>query len=585
MSVTYNWAYKPGVANKYGININASADNVRPSNACYIALYGNDATGNGSRQYPYRTLGKAVSLYNSVTYILSSGTYREINNSGNAYGLNIIGDGDVIIDVTYNGYMFGSGAGLQSLRMYNIKLKGAGDSFMVSSGDTAICVDCTFNGAIPNPIFFTSAGDPDTRMVNCVITNYVNPIRLALYNGYGSIDNCTFINLNSITIGKHSSCVFKRCNVYSQGLVGYPRYSLFYQCNFSFTTTTAGALYPSVSTGWYYYSDINTLRNAALIANPTLSNLFQGCIINDPLFNNESIGDYSLLFNSPAKNLSYFGTYAGARSIGQSIKARANESIGGFEFSSAVNLTIADDSITLINPTIDAQIDTKVIVNTLAREIASLPSFGFNADRNGQYIDSIADLDTVTKSASDPLGVPIPYIVEVGAIVYNGKTYQPGERFTTVVGQTTFTTVASGILREILETPQRHTIMVRFSDGGLTVSAGDALTIGYCYFVASGSIIYNSTTYNAGEVFKAINTNAFSGLGDVLIAFSNESYQHYEPGIKPTSNNFGDSRTGAIVRGNGDPAYIRGGLGVQEFPINSKFIQIRYFIRVNNLKP
>jgi hypothetical protein len=125
----------------------------------------------------------------------------------------------------------------------------------------------------------------------------------------------------------------------------------------------------------------------------------------------------------------------------------------GFEFSSAVNLNIADDSITLTNSAVDAQVDTKVIVNTLSREIANLPSFGFNADRNGQYIDSIADLDSTTKSPGDTLTVPAPYIVEIGAIVYNSVTYQPGDRFTTVTGQTAFTSVAGGVLREILEAP------------------------------------------------------------------------------------------------------------------------------------
>ncbi|HWZ35389.1 MAG TPA: hypothetical protein VNW51_04480 [Mucilaginibacter sp.] len=112
-----------------------------------------------------------------------------------------------------------------------------------------------------------------------------------------------------------------------------------------------------------------------------------------------------------------------------------------------------------------------------------------------------------------------------------------------------------------------------------------ALSVGYYYYVASGSVTYDSVTYNAGDVFKAVDTNAFSGSGSVMLSFSTEVFQHYEPGIKPTSNNVGDARTGAIVRGNGDPAYVRGGLGVQEFPINAKFIQIRYMIKANNLKP
>jgi hypothetical protein len=66
---------------------------------------------------------------------------------------------------------------------------------------------------------------------------------------------------------------------------------------------------------------------------------------------------------------------------------------------------------------------------------------------------------------------------------------------------------------------------------------------------------------------------------------STEVYQHYEPYSRPLSNNAGDSRAGAIVRGNGDPAYVRGGVGVKEFPINAKYMQFRYHLKAGNLKP
>jgi hypothetical protein len=336
------------------------------------------------------------------------------------------------------------------------------------------------------------------------------------------------------------------------------------------------------------YTQVNTiadLRDAHLAAYPSgIAFNFPGCITDDPLFNNYPIGDYTLQFSSPAKNLSYFGTYVGACSIARPLKARATESAGDFEFSSAVNLTIADDSLTLTSSAADARIDTNVIVNVLGRELASFPAYGFNADRNGQYIDSIADLATSVRSPGDTLTVPASYEVGDGAIVYNGNAYQAGTRLTTVAGQTTFTSVSSGVLREVMEAPERHTIMARFSDGGSAVTAGTALDTGYYYYVQSGTVNYNGTDFTSGKLFKAADTNPFSGSGTVITAFGTESYQHYEQGTKPTSNNTGDSRTGSIIRGNGDPAYVRGGPGVTEFPINSRFIQIRYMIKVNNLK-
>lgn len=127
--------------------------------------------------------------------------------------------------------------------------------------------------------------------------------------------------------------------------------------------------------------------------------------------------------------------------------------------------------------------------------------------------------------------------------------------------------------------------MARFSDGGASVLSGTNLTSGYYYYIVSGSVIYNSVTYNSGNVFKAVDTNPFRGSGGVILALGAEAYQHYEPDIKPTSNNTGDARTGSIIRGNGDPDCVRGGLGLKKFPINAKFIQIRYYIRANNLKP
>lgn len=571
MSATYNWAYKPGIANKYGITINASAENVRPSNFSYVALFGNDITGNGSRQYPYRTLAKGISI--GVGVILASGVYREGNLS---IFQNVIGDGDVTIDPSFVGGIAKNDGG----QLYNLKITASSPATINLAANINALNDC-----IITP--YNSLSLRSTMLRTVFIGNSAVKIGLPgsalTYGTPGSLSgNNTFVGFGDIPFdfsdvnsgGSFWNSIFVNSNISIQNAVSGVDFSLFYNCKFRIGSSGS---YTAIN-------DLPTLLAFVRASYPTILG-FTHCIIADPKFNNAAIGDYSLAFDSPAKNLTYFGTYIGARSIGRPIKARASESAGGFEFSSMVNLTIADDSITLTNPAFDAQVDTNVIVNTLAREIANLPAFGFNADRNGQYIDSIADLDGITKSPGDTLTVPAPFIVEIGAIVYNGTTYQPGDRFTTVIGQTTFTSVAGGALREILEAPQRHTVMARFSDGGATVSAGTALTTGCYYYISSGSVVYNSNTYNAGDVFKAVDTNAFSGSGNVHIAFAAESFQHYEPGIKPTSNNVGDSRTGAILRGNGDPGYARGGLSVQEFPINAKFIQIRYFIRVNNLKP
>lgn len=581
MSATYNWAYRPGVTNKYGLTIAASADNVRPSNACYVALFGNDNTGNGSRQYPYRTLGKAFNISNTV--IAASGVYRETVGTNAAY---LYGDGDAIVDISY--FIGSSFFPVNNFQAFNIKFLGNQSQSVVNGAGTGLAsfIDCIFDGITPGG----SNGVIRPHLINCVVVNCLFPLRSTSTAGDQGFLNCTFHRCSAIIFGNSTlftNCIFSECNINVVSINTGIRYSLFHNCNFRFNAAELDPLtvYPSIPAGYTYYSDITALNTDYLATFPTAVNPLVSCIVADPMFNNSSIGDYTLDFSSPAKNLSYFGTYVGAYSIGQSLKVRVNENAGDFEFASSANFTISDDSLTLTDTTLDAQIDTIPIINILGREISRLPSFGFNADRNGQYIDSIADLSTTTYAAGDILPSTMPFIVEGGAVIYNGNTLQTGDRGTTVPSATAFSTTANGVLREITEAPQRHTIMARFSDGGSSVPTDTALTAGYYYYVVSGAVSYNNTTYNSGAIFKAYDTNSFSGTGTVKVAFSTEVFCHYEPGIKPTSNNFGDSRTGEIIRGNGDPSYDRGGLGIKEFPINAKFIQIRYIIRINNLKP
>jgi hypothetical protein len=590
MSATYNWAYRPGVVNKYGFTVPAGADNVRPTGWCYVALFGNDVNGNGSRQYPYRTITKALTLGNSMSMVLGSGVYREtaiINPGPIINAVKFIGDGDVVIDISYNNSLLQT---CDSCYFYNLNVRGSGSSTLsVAYFYYSYFTDVFFDGAAPS----TSSGNG--YYLNCVIKGYSSQLILNDLSS-ANIMNTTFISCNNvqlvfsnlITTGRFSACLFFACNISTNNSVWYQKitYTLFYYCNFKLSAgiSTGGVLYPNgTPAGYTYYSTMTSLQAAYYALYSTSS--FSGCTITDPLFNNFIIGDFTLAFNSPAKNLSYFGTYVGARSIAYPIKAKIIESAGGFEFASAVNLTIVDDSITLTNQALDGQVDTKVLVNTLAREIAKLPNYGFNADRNGQYIDSISDLATSVKNAGDAITPGIPYIVEGAAITCNSVIYQPGDRFTVAASITSFTSAGGGALREILEAPQRHTIMARFSDGGSVITAGTPLVTGNYYHVSAGAATYNSVYYADSDVFKAIDNNSFTGSGTVILAFSSEAFQHYEPGIRPTSNNTGDLRTGAIVRGNGDPDYDRGGIGIKEFPINAKYIQVRYYIKVNNLKP
>jgi uncharacterized protein YjbI with pentapeptide repeats len=447
-------------------------------------------------------------------------------------------------------------------------------------------VDCIFSGVVPGTIN-TPIQITNTIFSNCglIIDFYTGNISSPI-----NVLNCTFANCNYIqlrTLGYNfRSCIFYTCNIAgTSGNIFYIQYSLLYHCNWLFNNVSGngGVLYPLLPSGYSYYSSLDDLQAGYLAVFSTAS--FNGCSVADPLFNNPNIEDYSLQFASPAKNVSYFGTYGGARSIAFAIKARSVEAEGDSDFASNINFNVSDDSIKLIDGSIDAQIDTNCIVNGIQRALKSIPMYGIVADRNGQYIDSISDLDIVIKSTSDSLSVPVPYVVESGAITYNSTIFQPGDRFTTVTGITSFTSSASGVLREIIEAPQRHTVMMRFGNGGGSVSAGDALTVDYWYYVEFGGITYESIVYSVGKTFKAVNTNPFTGMGTVVLALSTEIFNHFEPGIQPTTNNVGDVVTGDVIRGNGDPDYARGEIGVNEFAVNAKFIQFRFYLKINNLRP
>lgn len=575
---TYNWGYKPNIQNRYNFVINDTADDTKPSNAVYVALFGNDAIGNGSRLRPFLTIEKAMTVYGHL--IVASGVYREyIAAVGNSYyGRAIYGDGDVVFDISYRGSMFPN-SGFNGGFLYNIKVVGMGTGFF-SSGDLTIIKDCTFDGCAPKNDGFSTSGELITSVINSTFSNFSNNFSFNLPAHFTvGLENCTFYKINNLHLDSATSCIFSDCNILVRPNSARPRYSLFYRCNFNFNANgIGGVLYPSIPDGYLNFDDIDSLRANFQALYPTYLNTFLSCKIADPRFNNENINDFSLSFDSPAKNMSYSGTYIGAQSIGYSIKA--NAAGGDFDLSTNTNLIFSENSILLANPALEGSIESNVIPNLIARELATAPVYGSYADRNGQYLDATEDLSSATVSASTKLRLNTPYLVENEAITYNGAMIQPGERFTTT-DVLSFVSAGSGSCREILEAPQRHTIMARFSDGDTVLSSGTALAVGHWYY-ASGTVTHEGVTYT-NQVFKATATSPFNGSGTVVLAMSNEAYRNYEPGIKLTSNNVGDVRTGEIIRGNGDPLYERG--LSKEFPINARFIQFKYIIKVNNLKP
>lgn len=593
---TYNWTYQPGKANPYNITINSSANDVQPSNAVYIALWGNDTTGNGSRMFPYRTVAYGATRVGSYGYVIvGNGVYRENNIPGSGNKI-FIGDGDVVFDFTYfQSPCFDSNT--SGINLNNIKFLGAAVPLLGFQYEASVnATDCIFDNCRPTGGNSYMAA---ANFTNCIFRNLTLPMIVGFNQSRANqiyVTNCTFYRCNGIafvtqsTSGNYeniTSCIFSYCNIgYSISINA--RYSLFFNCNFAYTDTpSSAAVYPNIPTGYKNYASIAALQSDFYTNTNGLTG-FTYCNLGDPGFNNPAYNDFSLSFSSLAKNMSYQGGYIGAKSIAYSLNPKADPIVSDFENDTAHNLNIADNSITLTDPTQTGWIITKPIVNGSARELARFAVFGVNADRNGQYVDATPDQAAVTLNAGNSLNAGTPYSVETGAITYNGVVYQPGARFTSLeTNPGTFTTSAGGVVREITEAAARENVLVRFNDGtNPQISSGTALEALGRYYVVSGSITYNGTTYNAGQVFKADNTgtNSFTGTGAIQLMFrDSDPWLYFELNTKPQSNNSGNTRTGAIVLGNGDPNYDRTAANV--FNINQKFMQLQYVIQVNNLTP
>jgi hypothetical protein len=574
MAVTYNWSYKPGVANKYGLTIAASADDVKPSNCHYVAPWGNDITGNGSRQKPFRTPTNRGA--NNFT-ILASGVYR--SNSVINLVSPVVGDGNVVFD-----FSFAGNVSTDNQSWYNVKFIGSGTTVVGAAGQN-IMQDCIFDKCAPGG---------NNYLQRCVVSNFDGTFNLGP-GVQNKRENTTFYRCRSIIIqhpflsNNISHYIFDKCNISFTN--GFPNinYSLFYQCNIRFNSTpgTASPVYPNIPTGYTNYTSIGAMITDITTAFPIVSKPFEKCAVADPKFNNPSIDDFTLAFDSPARNMSYFGTFIGAYSITKALSVKSASSLSAFDNSSAVNLNISDNSLTLIDVENIASIVTKPIDNTLGRELQRLHTFGVNADRNGEYVDSTVDLANTTISAGTTLSVSTPYTVENGSITYDGGVYNAGQRFTSKPSSPgTFTTSTGGVVREILEAPARENVEGRFSDGALTTVDNTATLEELAwYFVEGASVTYNGNSYAVGAFLKVLTgITSFTGSGLLRKVFSDtDAYFYFEINQKPTSNNVGNSRTGAIVRGNGDKDFDRTAANV--FPINRKFIQLRYTIQVNNLTP
>lgn len=532
----------------------ATNEQTPPANVFYVAKWGNDVTGNGSRDRPFLTIAKGTA--NSTTnrlVVIGTGVYREscsVFNSGSMSNI-FVADGNVTIEGTginnflsnaQGGYIFD---GFKITNFLNI-----GNSAAQYALKFTNCVISNILGTVENRSLLSR--NNIYVNINRLFDTTANGMTVSAFSRY--FVNNAFINIKNLQILQGTIVpfgliynIYKNCNIQFQVATG-SDYNIYHNCNFRFNATagTQPIGLPEDSGNTYVPSGWMATRPttvAAIQAGQVAAGFggvgFANSMVTDPLFNNVALGDFTLQPTSPARNLAYEGTFVGAKSVGTVLKFRLIEANGAWQNSAATNLTIIDDSATLTTDA-TALIESNVI-NWGSEKVARfLNVLGLSGDRNGEWVDSSTDLAaSSTASGSNLLSTAnVPFVVELGTITYNSILYTVGQKFTTVSGVTDYTPTGGGVVRQIIEAPNRLCYEMRISN----VSSAD---------VAS------------------------------------QTYWKYEIGTQPTVNRVGNIPTGAINRGNGNQSYDTNGAfdrtAANVFPLSFKWFQIRLTVQNNNL--
>lgn len=554
----------------------SASDDARPTGWAYVAQWGSDVSGNGSRKYPYRTIEFARTASGATNIVVGTGVYKE---GYTPTAINIFGDGNVLIDTTYASAAVGA-----SLFVYNITFfKGDGgyQSTGVYFGYNVVAINCAFRD-VPS---FTWNNNARPILGFCVFENAI--LEFTGDGGSCTIYNNTFINCKKLRFATTSSGIHTFNNIfYNSNLSigsGQSRFyfNLFYQCNFLINTVDAATptvIYPSLPTGYTYYNGATTLKIAMDSYYGAASGYrFQNNNIQNPLFNSLTRKDYSLQVGAGSMNMAHDGTFVGAFSFAKSkVPTTGDTSM----IDSTVNLSVTSDGLEQTDNLLDSEVIFIPFLNVESREIRGF-NIGFeNAAGSGSYVDTTEDLDVTIISYGGSLEANQPYFVKKGTAVYNGDTYIAGQRFT-ANSTTSITLTIDDEVQKIIEAPSRWNLYARVSNGTL-LSSGYTLVVGAWYHVRSGSITYDGITYNANEVFKASVSDGFTGTGQLVEIFTAETYHLFEINKKPTTNNTGNVLGGSIVRGNGHPDFDRTAANV--FPLYYKYVQFRVQVKANNLR-
>lgn len=568
----------------------------------YKAPTGSDTTGDGTANKPYRTIQKCID---------SGGTNiqcaPEIIREQWTVAPRIYFEPGCI----YDNFSIATSNGT-SLK-YGVKIINA----KLTTPDYAEWSNVFFKGRVLQSIAATVGNKKELSVIVNPGTKTTSTVSSYVGANTGSFIRSTIIN-QVVNLGTNLSainypdgmnrCIFSNCDIvcsmnFTDVSDGYD-FNLFHNCRYKFGTDTVFLTQVQIETT-YGVTGIDAVKDYYLAKFGT-NNVFNYSKVADPLFNNPDYDDYTLQPLSPARHMSYDGTFIGAKDIAFPTFAYADD-LGHpnafYNASKNANTLVANNSITLVrNPDGSAvgngEITEKPKDLGKIYELKTNQSSYIFADRNREMLDANADIDlSAPISAGTPLVSGTVYINEGGSVIYNAITYPNRSRITAVDSVQSFTTVEGAVLYAVLEYPNRYTNYIRYKQviPGTQIAAGtDVLTAGCWYRVYNDLITWDNKNIPVGDSFQAVAGKlSFTGAGVVVEEFSEaDVYSEVIIDAPIKCRRVGNVSTGAIDTGtdgkpltNGHKEYYNAtNKPRSEFSIFARYIQKQWILNTKMLK-
>lgn len=460
------WKIKSGDTVTYGGGtevIPTISDDMVPSSGTklyYVAKWGSDTTGNGSRNMPFLTIDKAVDTgVGDIIIVVGSGIYTE-NLTRTAAGsyIRFYADGDVFLN--------GSGGSLYaSVNYQDVSFSGFHiDNYnyifdiLISTNSSTFLYNCVITRCN-----YINKWTPGTPGASLIPSSYKKNVIYGATSSYTitqmrdlvsySFEYNTFINCNILLYNSSNNIrrnnIFKNCNMYwyngSTSLIEAHTYICFFQNNYKFggsvpSLVELSTVYPSIPSGFSQYGSISAISSAYNTAFSKTATFTQSYVA-DPQIYGETSSNFTLKSTSPIKNSASNGFAIGGRDVGTFVKFDYYGPSSSFDFTTATGLTGIDngemDYLRLTSTTTKGSIKSSVMDIGEYQEFTTLELNATYSYNNGQFITPFDDFDGTDITVpsvivNDVLETDTTYYVQPGEnIIYDGISYAPTTNFTT----------------------------------------------------------------------------------------------------------------------------------------------------------